>query len=627
MSVRVKNVIRGGEGASPLEKKLHQCYLVLFLLAFAAANGFLALRLAACSCAELWHPAVWESYFDHPPIVLLNVLPAVLLVALGYFLTRRAWAAYLISAVPAIGLSLVNYYKIQLRGDPFLASDLRLIRTAGGILSHYRLDLSRVVLVAVGCAGLMLLYAIFLMPNGWRGWKKRLAGTVACLALMPLLYAQVYMSPAIYSETVNYDAIDNEWSEVQVFISRGFWYPFIRSVSKAFPSPPEGYSARGAEEALAAYTDADISPEKKVQVVSVMLEAFADFTDYPMLAAQPRVAALYEPLHELEAECVSGDLLTNIFAGGTVDTEWGFLTGYSHHSEFRGAVDSYVRYFGAQGYDTVYHHPGYGWFYNRNNINQYLGFDESVFTENGFGALVDPETAPIRSDAVLFDYLLAELDARTPEQPPLFSFSVSYQNHGPYDDANRPTGALTAAETGWSSESVSILNNYFDGVADTIAELRRFTGELERLDRPVVLVVFGDHKPWLGNDASVYQELGVSFDLSTVEGFYNYYATPYLIWANRAAKETLGSDFTGDGGDMSPCFLMTELFDRCGWEGPAFLQLARATRAVTPLAHAQGLFLVDGAMAEKTALPEDILERYLQYRRAEYWRETRGLRG
>lgn len=627
MSVRVKNVIRGGEGASPLEKKLHQCYLVLFLLVFAAANGFLALRLAACSCAELWHPAVWKSYFDHPPIVLLNVLPAVLLVALGYFLTRRAWAAYLISAVPAIALALVNYYKIQLRGDPFLASDFGLIRTAGGILGHYHLDLSRVVLVAVGCAGLMLLWCVFFMPNGWRGRKKRLAGTIVCLALMPLLYTQVYMSPALYAKTVNLDGINSPWSEVEVFVSRGFWYPFLRSVSKAFPSPPEGYNAREAEAVLSAYEDADISPEKRVSVVGVMLEAFADLTDYPTLSAQPRVAALYEPLHTLEAESVSGNLLTNIFAGGTVDSEWGFLTGYSHHSDFRGPVDSYVRYFNTQGYDTVYRHPGYGWFYNRSNINEYLGFDESVFTENGFGALVDPETAPIRSDAVLFDYLLSELDARTPEQPPLFSFSVSYQNHGPYDDANRPTGALTAAETGRSSESVSILNNYFDGIADTITELRRFVDGLDRLESPVVLVVFGDHKPWLGNDASVYQELGVSFDFSTVEGFYNYYSTPYLIWANRVAKETLGNNFTGDGGDISPCFLMTELFDRCGWVGPAFLQLARATRAVTPLAHAQGLFLVDGAMVEKTALPQDILERYLQYRRAEYWRETRGLRG
>lgn len=622
--VNLKNVIKGGEGASPLESRLHQIYLAVLLAAFAAVNGLLALRLAACSYAPLWHPGVWRSYFDHPPIVLLNLLPAFLFMALGYFLTRRAWAAQLISSLTVIGLALVNYYKIQLRGDPFLASDFRLIRTAGGILSRYSPGLSRVVLVAVGGAGLLFLFALFWMPNGLKNKWARLGGTLVCLALIPLLYARVYMDKDLYQQTVNYDAIENEWSDVEVFVSRGFWYPFIRSVSKALPDVPPDYNAREAAALLETYPDADISPERKVNVVGVMLEAFADLSDFPALAPYAGVRAVYDPLHDLEAESVHGDLITNLFAGGTVDSEWGFLTGYSRHGEFRGAVDSYVRYFAAQGYETVYRHPGHGWFYNRRNVNEYLGFGESVFTENGFGALVDPEQAPKRSDAVLFDWLLADLDARADGGAPLFSFSVSYQNHGPYDDHDRPAGALTEAETGWSLSTVSIVNNYLDGVADTIAELRRFVDELDARDTPVVLVVFGDHKPWLGNDASAYFEMGVTFDFATLDSFFDYYATPYLIWANRAAKDVLGADFTGGGGYFSPCFLMPKLFDLCSWDGPPFMALARELRARTPLVNKDGLYLVNGIVT--STLPPEDEAFYLQYRRAEYWRETKGLR-
>ena len=69
---------------------------------------------------------------------------------------------------------------------------------------------------------------------------------------------------------------------------------------------------------------------------------------------------------------MSGNLLTNIFAGGTVDTEWGFLTGYSQHQDFTKATDSYVWYFDRQGYQTRGGHPGFGWFYDRENVNQYL---------------------------------------------------------------------------------------------------------------------------------------------------------------------------------------------------------------------------------------------------------------
>ncbi len=357
-----------------------------------------------------------------------------------------------------------------------------------------------------------------------------------------------------------------------------------------------------------------------------MLEAFCDLTDYPQLAALDGVAAVYEPLHELESRSVSGDLLTNIFAGGTVDTEWGFLTGYSHHEEFTRSTDSYVRYFKAQGYDAVYRHPGHGWFYNRDNINHWLGFDESVFTENGFGELVDPDLAIYHSDAVLFDYLLGDLTARGADDAPLFSFSVSYQNHGPYGADLFEGAVVTPEETGWSEDACGILSHYLYNVEDTTAELRRFTEELDALEEPVVLVVFGDHKPWLGNEQAVYHELGIDFAVETEAGFRNFYSVPYLIWANRAAKETLGRDFTGEGGDLSPCLLMEELFDCCGWDGPAFLQLARDMRAISPLLHWRGCFLTEDGFVFKDELPEETLAFYLHYRSVEYWRETEGLK-
>ena len=73
------------------------------------------------------------------------------------------------------------------------------------------------------------------------------------------------------------------------------------------------------------------------------------------------MAQVYAPWHELERQAVSGDLLTNIFAGGTVDSEWAFLTGYSTHDEFRKDTDSYVWYLRDQGYQTFGSHPGFGW--------------------------------------------------------------------------------------------------------------------------------------------------------------------------------------------------------------------------------------------------------------------------
>lgn len=66
--------------------------------------------------------------------------------------------------------------------------------------------------------------------------------------------------------------------------------------------------------------------------------------------------------------------------------------------------------------------------------------------------------------------------------------------------------------------------------------------------------------------------MNINWDLSTVEGFVNYYQTPYLIWGNDGAKKTFNKDFVGEGSTISPNFLMAELFQYLGWEGNEYMQ-------------------------------------------------------
>ncbi|MBD9090770.1 MAG: hypothetical protein EGR72_12175, partial [Clostridiales bacterium] len=107
---------------------------------------------------------------------------------------------------------------------------------------------------------------------------------------------------------------------------------------------------------------------------------------------------------------------------------------------------------------------------------------------------------------------------------------------------------------------------------------------------------------------------------TALEGFYQYYATPYLIWANSAAKETLGREFRGEGGDFSPCFLMPELFEQCGWTGPSFLQLAQEVREITPLVHQQGVYLTEGGQLTDH-LSGEAADRLNEFFFAQYYRE------
>lgn len=601
----------------------HPAWRITMLTLLGLGVGLLSLMLGATAYTKLPCLKIFLSYFLSPKLLLLNLLPGVLLIWLFYFLFRRPWAAFLGAYLPVVGVSLVNYFKIRLRSDPLLAVDLRLASEAGGVVTGYTLDFTWLVWFAIACLIGGLLFAKFFLPNGKKGWKRRVIGTVVCVALAALSMTGVYMNQKVYDSAVNHTAQDRHWinvmSDTEVFASKGCVYPFLYSFRDMFPTPPEGYNEGEAIQMLNSYQDADIPEDKKVSVMGIMLEAFSDFTDFPLMAEQPAVAEIYKPWHEFEQQSIHGNLTTNIFAGGTVDSEWGFLTGYTGHDEFRSITDSYVWYFKDQGYQTYGIHPGNDWFYNRVNVNQYLGFDEYWFIENRYADKLTMASAFKNSDNLIVRDLLTELGSHTANGP-VFSFSVSIQNHGPYDTATTAGKELvTPAATGMTQESCNIFNNYLNGIDNTIGVMTGLRDELEAMREPVVLVLFGDHKPWGGNANTGYADMGVDFDLSTTKGFYDYYSTPYLIWANSAAKEVLGNDFVGEGGDCSPSFLMSKLFDLCGWEGPGFMQLSREMREITPVVHVRDLYLKNGEITGTLAQSEqDFLRRFLG---AQYYRE------
>ncbi len=613
------SILRFPRGSDRRLYPLHVLWLWLTLTAAGLCTGVLALKLAAASYSAMDAHKLFDFYLSQPQLMLLNLLPPVLLMFLFYYITRQPWLGFLGGYAVSIGVALVNYYKIRLRSDPLLAADLRLVSEAKGIVGGYTLEITPLVKLCGLCLLIGLVCFLLFTGGGVRGWTH-LLGALSSLAIFAVACVCLFLNAAVYQGLPLPEEV-NPWSDTEVFVSRGCLYPFLYSARDMLPSVPEGYHEAEAAELLAEYPDADLPAGQDVSVMGIMLEAFCDLTDFAPVAENPSAAHIYDAWHKLERQSVSGDLLTNIFAGGTVDSEWGFLTGYAKHDEFRSTTDSYVWYFRNQGYQTLFSHPGWSWFYNRQNVCEYLGFQQSWFTENHYGKLVDPTNAIWHSDDILVQELLNQLKARM-EDGPVFSFAVSYQNHGPYDpNVTTTVEHFTPANSGMTAESCNILNNYLNGVDSTIQAMVSLTRGLEQLDRPVVLVLFGDHKPWGGNGNSAYTELGLDFDLSTQQGFQDYYSTPYLIWANSAAKKTLGNDFTGDGGSFSPCFLMTELFDQCGWQGPGFLQLSREMRAATPLVHERGLYWPASGLTD--ALPPEDTQLLHRYLCAAYYRETK----
>lgn len=556
------------------------------------------------------------SYFRHPAVFLLNLLPVVLLVALFWFLTNRAWLAFLLPSALLVLVSFINYFKIAIRGDPLIAEDLLLIGEGAGTMGDYELHFPALFfvsfgLVLVGALALMC-YARARIPRK-RLWVRAL-GVLACVALGLLSWRLWYGDKALY-DAQSADGVFNCEHESERSASRGLLWSFLHSVRQTLPMKPEGYSDAAAQALLARYEDADIPADERVNVVVTMLESFSDLS---ALGGVTFERDPYADFHALQAESYCGTLISDTNGGGTINAERSFLTGFAYpHSRYRRDTWSYVRYFAAQGYSTQGGHPGYEWFYDRRSVNENLGFSRYDFMENHYEALPtggsDYRGRP--GDAAFFADRRADYLARDPSQP-YFSFSVTYQGHSPYSDTALE-GGVYCAHDGLSDGAYCMINNYLSSVADTGRQLRAYVDSFREDDAPVVLVFFGDHKPTLGTGNCYYAELGVDVSENDAQGCENLYSVPYLIWANDAARRVLGDRFTGQGETISPSFLMAELFDRCGWDGPAWMQLQRDTRRRITVIHRQELFVVDGKW--ESELQPDARPLYDELRIAEYY--------
>ena len=248
-----------------------------------------------------------------------------------------------------------------------------------------------------------------------------------------------------------------------------------------------------------------------------MLEAYNDFSRFENLHF---VRDVYGKYRELEKMGYAGTLVTDVFAGDTRVSEREFLTGlpYSRIDKFVAPSNSFVWYFRQNGYHTTGSHPCYAWFYNRKNINKNLGFAEYLFSENYFA---ERTWSDITYDASYFPMLFELYESRD-KSVPYFSYNITYQGHGPYEADNPHYTEPYVENGGWSEAAQTILNNYLNAQAETTAMLYDYVMQMLATDEPVVLVFFGDHKPWMGNADSVYHELGINIDRSTDEGFLNY---------------------------------------------------------------------------------------------------------
>lgn len=536
----------------------------------------------------LWaHPvsvlAMLGKMLRQPLILFLNWLPIALLTAAFAFAFRNVFFSSALVGLIAGAMSLINRVKLTIRGEPFVPRDISLIKEAADAAGSYDMTLPW---FQIGC--LVVMTAVFIVLGVLLPLKKsedapkkrgalvRVMGFVLCLAVLVGAVGLVYSSTDLYNsfettEPYNLSSVNNEL---------GFVYYFCYHFSTYKIEKPEGFDR---DEAASWETGYESAPDAAdVNVVFVMNEAFSDILneDVFVFPEGENPMEVYNTLAEGE-NAWAGHIVVPYFAGGTADTEFDVASGMQTNllnpaapslTAFRTVnrdLDSIFRIFGADGYTSCFMHPGQSWFYNRENVYDWFGADESFFVEDF--------DAEYKGSWVTDESVLRELVSRFEEKSAGggldFTYAVTIQNHMSYTAEKYGDYVCPEVETTaeLSPEIQTAVNVYAEGIRDANAMLEDLTEFYSAQDEPVLLVFFGDHLPYLGDNRQGYAELGLpAANVAGGEDPFAAYTAPVLFWCNDAAAEALdfanaieALDLPADG-RISACYLGAAVLELTG---------------------------------------------------------------
>lgn len=639
------------------EKRIYKRELPLWgsLLAAVLLAGCITLLALWCQPNAL--RTVLAGFKAQPLLIVLNALPIGLLLLAFAFLFRNVFYSGALVNFFVCALSLANRVKIEVRDEPVFPRDFSLLREVGSAIQSFdiRYPVKAIAVVALTTAlliGLGVLFpsrpvsfaalkakltkrdAVAVFPG--RCWPERIVGAVLSFGVLTALIFTVYASNTLY----NSFRVSNAYYVPSVFNELGFPYCFCHQFTTYPVDRPEGFSK---SEAAGWETGGQTGLGKDVSVILVMNEAFSDLTDQPMFNWTEETDPLPN-LHALQKDphALSGHIVVPGFAGGTANTEFDALTGMQTNALSVTAtsamrvvnrnLDSLFRVFGADGYRTSFYHPGDAWFYNRENVYRWLGAEHEVFAK-------DMKNLEYKGRWVTDDYMAGlieeEFETAVSEGRPLFNYTTTIQNHMSYTADKYGEGYVfppvsTTADI--SPETRSMLEVYTEGVRDADAMLGRLTAYFAEREEPVVLVFYGDHLPYLGDNQKGYAELGseVSIPENEREDILCSYKTPYVLWVNDAAADTLNwneavaaLDLPEDG-VLSASFLGSVLLDLTGRAGESpWFDFLSSLRRIAPVVQKKTYILADGSVLPQRILNEQTDEASMELKDAvrkwRYW--------
>jgi phosphoglycerol transferase MdoB-like AlkP superfamily enzyme len=479
-----------------------------------------------------------------------------------YALSKRVWIFLVIHALLMGLLYVGNAVKISFFGGPIMPDDIFALQSLLLILNGWRFFATAIPLAAIA--------SLILFNFSMRHWSAYLASLAVILLGITVVY-----KPATVLEPLDGYFGNSVWDQRSNYVWRGATLYTLLENARYFAAaeviPDADMAQQAADKLLAAgrigslptatlplslavgrigsrpiatlppslaVAEAEAFTPRNIHIV--LLESFWDPNE--LKKAKYKQNPLSPEFRELWKSAGYSHALSPVFGGFTANSEFEVLCGFpvvknavKFERQFLNDVPCLPHLLADKGYRTIASHPNVAVFWNRANAYKRMGF-QTYWSLQDF--VQDDMNREFMSDSTLYRQVLEKISGSMDAKQPVLDYIVTYFGHWNYPLSESRPDKIS------SPSPVEEVSNYANTIYYKSRELMAFINELRKRDPEGIIVVFGDHLPFLGENFAGYVESGVltaNRSDFTPAMFKAYVSTPMLIIDGKHGPLKVGS--------------------------------------------------------------------------------------
>jgi len=460
---------------------------------------------------------------------LLQLVVAYMLFACS----KRLWIFLVLQTLLTGVLYIGNAVKISFFGGPIMPDDVFALRSLLLILEGWRFFAAAIPLAAIA--------SLFLFNFTMRHWSAYLSSLTTILLGMTIVY-----QPEMIVEPLDKHFGNSVWDQRSNYLWHGATMYSLQEGSRYFLLADVAPDIDEAQEAAQNLQAAQLPEERNGKTFTarnvhlVLLESFWDPNN--LKKARYNQNPLAPEFRKLWKSADTARAMVPVFGGYTANSEFEVLCGFpvvkdnvKFERQLLNQVPCLPHILADKGYKTVASHPNVPVFWNRVNAYERMGF-QTYWSLGDF--VQDDMNREFLADRSLYRQVVEKIKPTLEAKQPILDYIVTYFGHWNYPLSDSRPNKVS------SPSAVEEVTTYANTIYYKSRELMAFINDMHKRDPDSVIVVFGDHLPFLGENFAGYVDSGVLASNRSEfapDMFKFYVSTPMLILNGRQGSVKVGS--------------------------------------------------------------------------------------